>query len=185
MSSIIACRLPPEAPSGARSASPSPVCVLSPNGTGRGVLSSEDRPIDWASRRAGSTVSTTTCLPRSAARRPRAAAVVVLPTPPEPQQTMTRVRRSSMSRSTSSGGETTWLITRYLPPASDAPRPSGSLMLCLLLACDAPWRRRLPSSLVPRSSVQAAPRPSGSLMLLPDHGAQRPAGKAPRGLCRL
>ena len=36
--------------------------------TWRGVLSSSVRPIDWASRRAGSMVSTTTCRPRSAAR---------------------------------------------------------------------------------------------------------------------
>ena len=90
MSSIMACRLPPPSP------------CPSGSGTGRGVLSSEVRPIDWASRRAGSTVSTTTCLPRSAARSPSAAAVVVLPTPPEPQQTMMRVRGSSSSRSTSS-----------------------------------------------------------------------------------
>src|SRR5450755_1894952 len=61
-------------------------------------------PIDWASRRAGSTVSTTTCRPRSAARRPIAAAAVVLPTPPDPQQTMIRVRRSSISASVSSHG---------------------------------------------------------------------------------
>ena len=45
-------------------------------------------PIDCASRRAGSMVSTTTLRPRSAARSARAADVVVLPTPPEPQQTM-------------------------------------------------------------------------------------------------
>ena len=37
-------------------------------GTGRGVLSSSTRPIDWASRRAGSIVSTHTRRPRSAAR---------------------------------------------------------------------------------------------------------------------
>src|ERR1700683_4429014 len=52
MSSIIACRLPP-----ASSSMPS---------TRRGVLSSEDSPIDWASLLAGSTVSTPTCLPRGA-----------------------------------------------------------------------------------------------------------------------
>src|SRR5260370_20772914 len=34
-----------------------------------------------------------------------------------------------------------------------------------LLASGAPFRRRLPSSLVPRSSVQAVPRPFGSLEL--------------------
>jgi hypothetical protein len=46
------------------------------------------------------------------------------------------------------------------------------LTLCLPLAFGGPARlpippslRRLPSSLVPRSSVQAAPRPSGALML--------------------
>ena len=49
-------------------------------------------PIDCASRRAGSMVSTTTLRPRSAARSASAAEVVVLPTPPEPQQTMIPVR---------------------------------------------------------------------------------------------
>ncbi len=74
MSSIIASRLPAAAGS-------TPV-------TGRGVLSSASMPIDWARRRAGSMVRTTTLRPRSAARRARAADVVVLPTPPEPQHTM-------------------------------------------------------------------------------------------------
>ena len=50
-------------------------------------------PIDWASRRAGSMVSTTTLRPRSAARSASAAEVVVLPTPPEPQHTMIPVPR--------------------------------------------------------------------------------------------
>ena len=49
MSSIIASRLPPR--SGSTPA------------TGRGVLSSSSIPIDWASRRAGSIVSTTTLRP--------------------------------------------------------------------------------------------------------------------------
>src|SRR5579864_7092003 len=88
MSSIIACRLPPP--------------EVSTPSTWRGVLSSEVRPNDWASRRAGSTVSTQACLPRSATRKPIAAAAVVLPTPPEPQQTMILVLRSSMIRSMSS-----------------------------------------------------------------------------------
>jgi hypothetical protein len=76
MSSIMACMLP------------SPVLIPA---TGRGMLSSDVSPIDWASRRAGSTVRTTTCRPRSAARSPIAAAIVVLPTPPDPQQTIMRV----------------------------------------------------------------------------------------------
>ena len=81
MSSIIASRPP----------SPlSTVVELTP-GTGRGTLSSASIPIDWASRRAGSMVSTTTLRPRSAARSASAAEVVVLPTPPEPQHTMIRV----------------------------------------------------------------------------------------------
>src|ERR1700687_2832045 len=37
-------------------------------------------------------------------------------------------------------------------------------------------RRRLPSSLVPRSSVQAAPRPSGSLTCSSVQAAPRPGG---------
>ena len=61
-------------------------------------------PIDWASRRAGSIVSTTTLRPRSAARSASAADAVVLPTPPEPQQTMIPVRGSSSMASTSSVG---------------------------------------------------------------------------------
>ena len=39
-----------------------------------------------------------------------------------------------------------------------------TLIRCLPLASGAPSWRRLPSSLVPRSSVQATPRPSSSLM---------------------
>ena len=39
-----------------------------------------------------------------------------------------------------------------------------TLIGCLPLASEAPLWRRLPSSLVPRSSVQATPRPSSSLM---------------------
>ncbi len=91
MSSIIASRLPPAVPS--------------TSATGRGVLSSSSMPIDCASRRAGSMVSTTTLRPRSAARRARAAEVVVLPTPPEPQHTTMRVRGSSISASTSRSAE--------------------------------------------------------------------------------
>ena len=90
MSSIMASRLP-----GAG--------VPPTSGTGRGVLSSVSMPIDWASRRAGSMVSTTTLRPRSAARRARAAEVVVLPTPPAPQHTMMRVPGSSSSASMSRG----------------------------------------------------------------------------------
>ena len=56
MSSIMACSSPPPAPS-------MPF-------TRRGVLSSESMPMDWASRRAGSMVRTTTLRPRSAARTP-------------------------------------------------------------------------------------------------------------------
>ena len=63
-----------------------PVAVSTPS-TRRGVLSSSVRPIDCASRRAGSMVSTTVRRPRSAARSASDAAVVVLPTPPEPVQT--------------------------------------------------------------------------------------------------
>src|SRR6185312_6423730 len=106
MSSIIACRLPFP-----WSSMPS---------TRRGVLSSDVSPIDWASRRAGSTVSTQTCLPRSAARSPIAAAVVVLPTPPEPQQTMIRVRRSSMIRSMSRRGF--WVFNEFPLPARGSRR---------------------------------------------------------------
>src|SRR6185295_9260333 len=67
--------------------------------------SSSVRPIDWASRRAGSMVSTTVRRPCcSAARSPSAAAVVVLPTPPEPQHTMILVAGFASNASTSRRG---------------------------------------------------------------------------------
>src|SRR5664279_5834362 len=90
MSSIIASRRPP--------------AVRSTSGTTRGTLSRCSRPIDWASRRAGSMVSTHTRRPCSAARRASAAAVVVLPTPPEPQHTMIPVPRLASSASISRRG---------------------------------------------------------------------------------
>ena len=66
--------------------------------TSRGVLSSSVRPIDCASRRAGSMVSTQTVRPCSAARSASAAAVVVLPTPPAPQHTMISARHAAARR---------------------------------------------------------------------------------------
>ena len=51
-----------------------------------GSLSSSARPSAWASRRAGSIVSTATAAPGRPRARASAALVVVLPTPPEPQQ---------------------------------------------------------------------------------------------------
>ena len=69
-------------------------------------------PIDWASRRAGSMVSTTTLRPRSAARSASAADVVVLPTPPDPQHTMMSVAGSSSRASTSRTGEPSVPATR-------------------------------------------------------------------------
>ena len=98
MSSIIASREPPPLP-------------LSTPGTGRGVLSRASMPIDCASRRAGSMVSTTTLRPRSAARSASAADVVVLPTPPEPQQTMMPRLRSSSRASTSRSCLGSWVAT--------------------------------------------------------------------------
>src|SRR5262245_42883423 len=87
MSSIIACSSP--LTSGA-------------SGTRCGVLPRSLIPSAWASRLAGSMVSTTTVRPYSAARNAIAAAVVVLPTPPAPQHTTTRlevsVRIEPMSR---------------------------------------------------------------------------------------
>jgi hypothetical protein len=82
-------------------ASSRPPAVVSIPATARGVLSSSVSPIDCASRRAGSMVSTHTERPCSAARTAMAAAVVVLPTPPAPQQTTILASRSSAS--TSSG----------------------------------------------------------------------------------
>src|SRR6516162_6771154 len=117
MSSIMACRVPPAS------------IPASGSGTSFGVLSRLDRPMDWASRRAGSTVSTTTCRPRPAARRPSAAAVVVFPTPPEPQHTMIRVRGSSSRRSVSSRGAAfVSPLTRPTPRAC-VPRSRGPLLL--------------------------------------------------------
>src|SRR4051794_41022380 len=61
-------------------------------------------PRAWASRLAGSMVSTTTARPYSAARTAIAAAVVVLPTPPAPQHTTTRLDLSARIDFRSSAG---------------------------------------------------------------------------------
>src|SRR3954452_16867079 len=86
MSSIIANRLSPFTPF-----------------TARGVLSSSVNPIDCASRRAGSIVSTTVRRPASAPSSASAAAVVLFPPPPLPQVTTTRVSGSRTSAAASSG----------------------------------------------------------------------------------
>src|SRR5690242_3349371 len=89
MSNIIACSSPDT--SGA-------------SGTRWGTLPRLLMPSAWASRLAGSIVSTTTVRPYSAARSAIAAAVVVFPTPPAPQHTTTRLalsrRIDPMSRAT-------------------------------------------------------------------------------------
>src|SRR4051812_9788569 len=128
MSSIIASSDPPPEAFAARP-------VLTPT-TGVGTLPSSVIPIDWARRRAGSMVSTTTFRPRSAARRANAADVVVFPTPPEPQQTMMPVRGSSSSASTSSdcglvdraasGPTRGWVRVISGVPATLRARPRGA-----------------------------------------------------------
>src|SRR4051812_29138224 len=80
-------------------ASSEPPADASTPATTRGVLSSSVSPIDCASRRAGSMVSTHTRRPRSAALSASAAAVVVLPTPPAPQHTTIEAVSSSSSTS--------------------------------------------------------------------------------------
>ena len=62
--------------------------------TSRSSLPSSGRPSEFASRLAGSIVSTATFLPRAAMPRAMAAEVVVLPTPPEPAQMQTSLRSS-------------------------------------------------------------------------------------------
>src|SRR5437764_12691272 len=123
ISSIIACRSPPA------------TSISSVGLTLRGLLVSSRRPIDWASRRAGSIVSTTTERPRAAARNASAAAVVVLPTPPAPQHTITRVARSPSISSTSKGRKSRVLITLPTRPM----RRSGTYG-CLCTFCARPRR---------------------------------------------
>ena len=76
-------------------------CRCRVRGPGAGCCRARATPRDWASRRAGSMVSTTTLRPASAARRASAAALVVLPTPPAPQTTTIRIRWSAIRPSTS------------------------------------------------------------------------------------
>src|SRR4051794_27631989 len=101
-------------------ASSDPPLLSSSPATARGELSSSVKPIDWASRRAGSIVSTQTLRPCSAARSAKAAAVVVLPTPPAPQHTTMDAEPSSTSTST--------VVTRPppRPPPRDGPGYAGS-----------------------------------------------------------
>jgi hypothetical protein len=62
-----------------------------------GSLPSSARPREFASRRAGSIVTTATRAPSAAAPMAIAAAVVVLPTPPDPaQMTILRPARRSV-----------------------------------------------------------------------------------------
>ena len=61
-----------------------------------GSLPSSSRPSEFASRRAGSIVTTATRAPSAAAPMAIAAAVVVLPTPPDPAQ-MTILRPAMRS----------------------------------------------------------------------------------------
>ncbi len=66
-----------------------PAARKASSGTRRSVFPIPSRPRASASRRAGSTVRTSTLPPRrAAAMAAAAAAVVVLPTPPGPQATM-------------------------------------------------------------------------------------------------
>src|SRR4029453_16865546 len=72
--------------------------------TGRGALESRSRPRAWASRRAGSMVSTQVRRPASAAHSATAAPGGGLPPPPAPQHTTIRaVRASSTSGDTGPG----------------------------------------------------------------------------------
>ena len=103
MSSIIACSSP--GTSGA-------------SGTRCGVLPRSLMPSAWASRLAGSMVSTTTVRPYSAARNAIAAAVVVLPTPPAPQHTTTRLEVSARIAPMSRAGG----VVLIEPPAGQALR---------------------------------------------------------------
>ena len=152
MSSIIACSSPP---------------ALTPSTEG-GVLSSTVRPIDWASRRAGSMVSTTTLRPRSAARSASAAAVVVLPTPPEPQQTMMRVSGSSSSGvDVEPGG-----CSRADAPGRAAPRPART---------GRPGPRRRSAAAARRSGGSARQASAAALARAPAlRRARRPPRPAPR-----
>ena len=130
--------------------------------TGRGVLSSSVSPSDWASRRAGSMVSTTTRRPASAARRPSAAAVVVLPTPPEPQQTMMPVAGSASRAS--------------MPMSSGAVRPAVRGPGGARGAAGAGGHQRTPWA----SSSSASTAMPPSSMPLREHG-QGEGGQALRG----
>src|SRR6266478_2990734 len=67
-----------------------------------------------------------------------------------------------------------------LPIPPSLHRLPSSLVLCSPLARRDALRRRLPSSLVPRSSVQAAPRPGGSLTCSSVQAAPRPSSSLTR-----
>jgi hypothetical protein len=68
-----------------------PAAAKRSGSTRRASLPSSSRPSDWASRRAGSIVSTATRAPRAASCVAIAAATVVFPTPPEPAQMSRRL----------------------------------------------------------------------------------------------
>ena len=90
------------------------------SGTRCGVLPRSLMPSAWASRLAGSMVSTTTVRPYSAARSAIAAAVVVLPTPPAPQHTTTRLEVSVRIERHVEGGGVVLIGPPVVVRASDA-----------------------------------------------------------------
>src|SRR6478735_2576725 len=99
-------------------------------------------PSAWASRLAGSMVSTTTVRPYSAARKAIAAAVVVLPTPPAPQHTTTRlevsVRIEPMSRA---GGVVLIYLSLTGPIRMLIGRPGGQALRPVHRGCRGRLRR--------------------------------------------
>src|SRR6266540_2338949 len=152
MSSIIASR-----PPGSRSSDPLPR-------TGRGSLESTSRPSAWASRLAGSMVSTQVRRPCCAPRSATAAAVEVLPTPPEPQHT-TMLAEPTIA----SSGEASRAVT-----AAPRPRP-GPACCCRPWSCRVwtrprsrrPWSCRLRGPAAGAAGEPVGGHPVGA------HGAHR------------
>ena len=102
-----------------------PAALNAASGTRCSVLPIPSRPSAFASRLAGSTVSTSTFEPWvTAAINAEAAAVVVLPTPPGPQATTISLVASRLSREWVGASAEPSLAGR--PARGDISRPSSS-----------------------------------------------------------
>src|SRR5437764_276584 len=143
----------------------------------RGSFSSSASPSAFASRRAGSIVTTATFAPRAAIPSATAAEVVVLPTPPEPAHTQTRLP-SSISTTLTAGAPARRPGPR--PPRGRRGRRTGT-------GAPLAARRARPAAALPARAgsplarARTAPPPAAGGGRVDDHQVVRVRSRGPSG----